>query len=84
MLPRNQELNEEKTELLDIGPYIIISTIKELDLSDTVSIITAFLTCWGGSVAIFGNFWQPLFLEILKIHVKSCQKLPKIAESCQK
>ena len=46
MLPRNQELNEEKTEFLDIGPYI--STIKELDLSDTVSIITAFLTCSGG------------------------------------
>ena len=39
---------------------------------------------WGGSVAIFGNFWQPLFLEILKIHVKvakNCQKLPKVAKN---
>jgi len=31
------KLNEEKTEFLDIGPYI--SPIKELDLGDTVSII---------------------------------------------
>ena len=31
------KLNEEKTEFLDICPYI--SPIKELDLGDTVSII---------------------------------------------
>ena len=47
-------------------------------------ILKAEMVHGGGSIAIFGNFWQPLFLEILKIHVKSCQKLPKIAESCQK